>query len=201
MDNMIVGTILAGGAGVRIGGAKGLQPFAGGTLIEAVIARVADQVAALAINAAAPDVPLYRARYGDRFPLVTDTFPAGTGPLAGIVAGLEWAALQPGASWLAIFPCDTPFLPGDLVARLLAASAAGRPIMAEDGERLHGVCGLWPVAAAARLREGVASGRLRSMVSAREALDGLRCLIADRDAFFNVNTPEDLRRAEAIARS
>jgi molybdopterin-guanine dinucleotide biosynthesis protein A len=198
---VIAGTILAGGAGARIGGAKGLQPFGAGTLIGAVIARVTDQVTTLAINAAASDVPAYRERFGERFPLITDTLPAGVGPLAGIVAGLEWAASLSGPAWLATFPCDTPFLPADLVARLLAGSVAGCPIAAEDGERLHGVCGLWPISCAAKLRSGVESGRLRSMVSALEALDGMRCSISDAEAFFNVNTPEDLQRAEAIARS
>jgi molybdopterin-guanine dinucleotide biosynthesis protein A len=195
----IAGVILAGGAGTRIGGAKALRPLGSGTLIDAVIARVRDQVSALALNIADADGGDYRARFGSSFPLLGDTLPPGTGPLAGVVAGLEWAASLDGVKWLATFPCDTPFLPHDLVPHLLAASTPGRPIAAEDGERLHGVCAIWPVACAPALRAGVESGRLRSMVSALEALGGMRCTIADRDAFFNVNTPEDLKRAAEIA--
>ena len=195
----IVGVILAGGAGTRIGGAKGLQPFGNGTLIDAVAARVKHQVGALAVNIAPGDLASYFQRFSGRFPLIMDTLAPGTGPLAGVVTGLEWAISHSGVEWLATFPCDTPFLPGDLVERLLAGSVPGHPVAAEDGDRLHGVCALWPISCGAALRKGVGSGRLRSMISALKTLGGTRCEISGRDAFFNINTLEDLKRAEAMA--
>jgi molybdopterin-guanine dinucleotide biosynthesis protein A len=197
--NKIVGVILAGGAGTRIGGAKGLQPFGKDTLIDAVALRVKHQVGALALNIAPGDLGSYFSRFSGRFPLIMDTLAPGTGPLAGVVTGLEWAASHPGVEWLATFPCDTPFLPEDLVARLIAGSVAGHPVAAEDGERLHGVCALWPIACGPLLRKGVGSGRMRSMISALKALGGTRCEISDPEAFFNINTATDLRSAEAIA--
>ena len=195
----VAGIILAGGKGERIGGGKALLPFGNATLIEAVIARAAPQVDRLALNVPSTDELLYRGRFGDRFDIVTDPFEQGTGPLAGIVGGLAWAKAL-GAEWLATFPCDAPFLPQDLVSRLLAASAAGRPCAAEDAERLQGVCAIWPVVRLESLREGVESGRLRSLFAALEALNGTRCRFDDADAFFNVNTREHLAQAEAMTR-
>lgn len=196
----IAGLILAGGKGERIGGGKALLPFAGATLIEAVIAGAVPQVERLALNVPSTDELRYRERFGDRFDIVTDPFEQGTGPLAGIVAGLAWAKTV-GAEWLATFPCDAPFLPRDLVARLLAASAPGRPCAAEDSERLQGVCALWPVSCLDRLREGVESGRLRSPFAALDELGGSRCRFDDANAFFNVNTREDLAKAETMVQS
>ena len=197
----IAGIILAGGEGARIGGGKALRPFGGASLIDAVIARVKDQVDTLALNISSGEVDVYRARYANGCPLIPDAFAAGTGPLAGVVAGMEWANTLAGIEWLATFPCDTPFLPGDLVKRLVEASKPGRPVAAEDGERLHGVCAIWPVSCLPRLRAGVEQGQLRSLFSALEVLNGTRCRFDDAEAFFNVNTTADLERAEAIAAS
>lgn len=194
----IAGLILAGGKGERIGERKPLLPFAGATLIEAVIARAAPQVERLALNVPSTDESAFRARFGGRFDIVTDPFEQGTGPLAGIVGGLMWAR-DLGAEWLATFPCDAPFLPRDLVARLLAASVTARPCAAEDSERLQGVCAFWPISCLEQLREGVESGRLRSLFAALEELNGTRCRFDDRDAFFNVNTREDLAKAETLS--
>lgn len=191
---MIAGVILAGGAGSRIGGDKALMPFRSGTLIDAVIARVQSQVDALALGIPTASADAYQARFGARYPLLRDTL--GAGPLAGIVAGLEWAQ----GDWLASFPCDTPFLPKDLVAQLMR-DAVDTPVAARSGGRLHGVCAVWPVRCLAQLREGVETGQLRSLKSALDRLGGRAVDIAsDDDAFFNVNTQADLAEAEAIAR-
>ncbi len=188
---MIAGIILAGGMGTRIGGGKPLLSFGDGTLLDAVIAVARPQVDVLAINI--PDVA--RSAYESyTLPLVADSFALGTGPLAGIVAGLEWANGK--SDWLATFPCDTPFLPNDLVSRLYAV-ASDRPVAAEDAIRPQGLCALWPVACAAQLRAGVEDGHLRSITGALEELNGLRCRFDDADTFFNINTPEDLERAKA----
>ncbi len=119
------------------------------------------------------------------------------GRWAGVIAGLEWA--RGTASWLATFPCDTPFLPRDLVAQLMR-EAGDAPVAARHGGRLHGVCAVWPVSCLERLRAGVERGRLRSLHGALDRLGGTACDVAGGpDAFFNINTPDDLARAEALA--
>jgi molybdopterin-guanine dinucleotide biosynthesis protein A len=169
------------------------MPFRGAMLIDAAIARAAPQVARLAVDVHRDEEKTYRARYGDA--VLPDLFSERLGPLCGIVTGLAWLE----AEWLATFPCDTPFLPLDLVAQL-ARDAGSRPVVARHGGRLHGVCGLWPKTCLARLRAGVESGVLRSMHSALEAFEAAECEIAaPQNAFFNVNTPHDLKMAETLS--
>lgn len=198
--NSVAGVILAGGGATRIGGEKALAPFLAGTLLDAVIARVQPQVSLLALSVPAGQLDLYRQRYGESYPLLLDPFPTGVGPLGGVIAGFEWLETLDGPRWLASFPCDTPFLPSDLVAQL-AQDADDAPVAARDGSRIHGVCALWPLASAGRLRNWVEEGRLRSLRSALEALDGkTRLIAAEPEAFFNINTPEDLAAADEMAR-
>jgi molybdopterin-guanine dinucleotide biosynthesis protein A len=192
------GVILCGGAGSRIGGEKALLPFLGGTMLDAVIARVAPQLSPLALNVAADRGEIYRARYPD-YPLLLDAQPDRIGPLAGVIAGLECARTLGDVEWLATFPCDTPFLPRDLLAQL-SAPAHKVPVFAHHGGRLHGICAVWPVDCLDALKAGVEEGKLRSLHSAMEALGGLSCPVdANEYAFFNINTREDLARAEELA--
>jgi molybdenum cofactor guanylyltransferase len=98
------------------------------------------------------------------------------------------------SDWLATFPCDTPFLPADLVAQL-AKHADKSPVVAKGAQ----VCGLWPKACLAQLKEGIESGALRSVLVAVEFFGGVVCDIhATEFAFFNINTPDDLKAAEAL---
>ncbi len=192
------GMILTGGKGARIGGDKALAPFRGATLLDAVITRVGPQVPVLALNVTAKTCA-YFATYAARHPLVPDDLPEGSGPLAGIVAGLDWLAATERGDWLATFPCDTRFLPADLVAQLMA-QAGTAPVAARAEGRSQGVCAVWPVGCRSRLREGVESGAWRSLWGALEHLGGVACdVVSERDAFFNVNTAEDLQRAEEMA--
>ncbi len=194
---MIAGVILAGGAGTRIGGNKALAPLRGRTLIDAVMARARDQVGTLALSVPTVGADAYRARFEGHYPLLFDAL-ADAGPLAGVVAGLEWA-VRGNASWLATFPCDTPFLPRDLVAQLMR-EANDAPVAARHAGRLHGVCTVWPVSCLERLRVDVGRGQLRSLHGALDHLGGtIRDIDASPDAFFNINTPDDLARAEAMA--
>lgn len=201
-DNMpprtMAGVILCGGAGIRMRGEKALLPFQGGTLLDAVIARAAPQVSCLALNLAADREKVYRRHYPD-YPLLLDAQPDRIGPLAGVIAGLEWALALGDVEWLATFPCDTPFLPVNLVAQL-SAPARNVPVFAYHGDHLHGICAVWPIDCLDALKTGVEKGRLRSLHSAKEALGGLPCPVAaDAYAFFNINTREDLARAEELA--
>ena len=197
-QHSVAGIILCGGASSRMGGDKALLPFGGGTLLDAVIARAAPQVSRLALSVAADREKTYRLRYS-HYPLLFDAQPDRIGPLAGVIAGLKWAQSLGDVEWLATFPCDTPFLPRDVVAQLSSIARAA-PVFAHHGDRLHGVCALWPVDCLKPLEAGVERGTLRSLHSAMEALDGVSCHIeADGYAFFNVNTREDFARAEELA--
>jgi molybdopterin-guanine dinucleotide biosynthesis protein A len=192
----IPGLILAGGGARRMGGGdKALLPLAGRPLVAHVVDRLAPQVGRLALGANGDP-----ARFsGFGLAVVADGEP-GMGPLAGLLAGLDWAAAL-GAPALVTAAVDTPFLPRDLVARLLAAAgAAGIAVAAAEGgagpER-HPTAGLWPVALRAALRADLAAGERR--LGAWAAARG--CAVArfpDAGAFFNVNTPADLARAEAM---
>jgi molybdopterin-guanine dinucleotide biosynthesis protein A len=195
------GLILAGGLARRMGGGDKARITIGGrTILDRVIARLAPQCSALIINANGDP-----ARFADtRLPVVADTVPDFAGPLAGILAGLDWAATHaPGVSDIASVPGDCPFLPADLVSRLDAArQAAGTPLAcARSGEWRHPVVGLWPLALRDNLRRALTEEGLHKI----EAWTGRHGVaIADWpdapvDPFFNVNTPDDVAAAERIA--
>ncbi len=198
-----LGVILAGGQARRMGGGdKCLLPLAGRRIVEHVIARLAPQVEALAINANGDG-----ARFADlSLPVIADSVPGFAGPLAGVLAGLDWAAGR-GASHIVTAAGDTPFLPPDLVTRLIAAAtASGMPIAlaaTPDGARgrvRHPTFGLWPVVLRADLRRALDEG-VRKVVLWTDRHGAAEALFpaGGHDPFFNVNTPGDLVRAEEIA--
>jgi molybdopterin-guanine dinucleotide biosynthesis protein A len=201
MSPPVLGLLLAGGLARRMGGGdKGLRLLAGTAILDRVIARARPQVAALLLNANGDP-----ARLADRgLPVVADALPGFLGPLAGILAGLDWAAAhRPELPWLVSLPTDTPFLPADLVTRLLAAVAAERAELAcaASAGRPHPVVGLWPVALRAPLRRALAEEGLRKIDAWTERF---RLAVVDWpavpfDPFLNVNTPDDLALAERLA--
>lgn len=193
--------ILAGGRASRMGGGdKGLLCVGGQSLLARVIARLAPQCAPLALNANGD--PTRFAGFG--LPVLADSLPDMPGPLAGILVGLDWAAAQ-GAGAVISVAADTPFLPFDLAARLQAAAGpSGLSLAAsrETGGGLvqHPTFGLWPVTLRSDLRAALLAGqrRVRSFAAGNAA--GVAVWdAAPYDPFFNVNTPEDLARAERIA--
>lgn len=178
---------------------KALLMLGGETLLSHVIARLRDQCGPLAISANCdPDV---FAEYA--LPVLPDPVAGFPGPLAGILAGMEWAA-ELGAEHVVSVSVDTPFLPLDLVHRLkeaagrhgiaLAASADGQGRMQD-----HPTCGLWPVALRAELHLAIESGLLRPGQYAA-AHDPGRALFESRgfDPFTNINTPQDLVQAQGL---
>ncbi|NUH65740.1 molybdenum cofactor guanylyltransferase MobA [Sulfitobacter sp. S0837] len=196
-----LGVILAGGQATRMGGGdKGLLPLGQGTLLSSVIARLEPQVAALALNANGN-----AARFADLgLRVLPDSIEGFAGPLAGVLAGLDWAAAQ-GAETIVTAAADTPFFPCDLVPQLLlAADGMTHPLAlaatpdAQRGKARHPTFGLWPVALRDDLRAALQGG-LRKVVLWTQAHDGREALFPDEAAFFNVNTPEDLAKAEAMA--
>ena len=197
-----VGLLLAGGLSRRMGGGdKALRPLAGRTLLDHVVDRVRPQVDALVLNANGD--PARFARFG--LPVVPDSIAGFAGPLAGILAGLDWtAANRPECPLVVSIPTDAPFLPADLVARLgagMAAAGADLACAASDG-RPHPVIGLWPVALREALRQAVAVEGVRKVDvwTARYRLATVEFPVAAGDPFFNANRPEDLDRAAALLR-
>ncbi len=205
MDNRetrVAGLVVAGGKAVRMGADKPFAPFREGYLLDAVIARVRPQVDALMLNVRPEHIERCRSRYGDEFALLRDAYDGEAGPLGGVVAGLQELP-STGASWLATFPCDTPFLPRDIVAKLQAAAKASVnvPVVAVASGNVQSLCALWPYQSLGVLRAGIASGEFRSVWWALDAMMAPRIDVsAEPHAFFNINTPDDLTEAERLAR-
>lgn len=183
-EHDIPAVILAGGQGRRIGGGKAHALLGGVPLWRHVLGRIEPQVARLAVNA------------GEAFEdveCVADEVP-GLGPLGGILAAMVWAA-DAGAGRVLTVAVDTPFLPSDLVARL--GVAEGRIIAAHTADGLHGTTALWDVTLADSLRAALAGGT-RKVTSWADTIGVHSVMFEEADAFFNVNTAEDLAHAEAL---
>ena len=199
----IAGVILAGGLARRMGGGdKALLELGGETLLARVIARLKPQVGEVVLNANGD--PGRFAEFG--LPVVADTVEGFAGPLAGILAGMRWAAAR-GHTHVASAAGDTPFFPADLVARLAeTVRSGGQPIALaatndpERGLSEHPTFGLWPVDLADNLEQALTVGNMRKII-VWTSRHGCARAVFDEDAeypFFNVNTPEDMVEAERI---
>lgn len=180
--------ILAGGAATRMGGGdKGRLAIGGRSLLSRVIDRLEPQVNGLALSANGDPE-----RFADLgLPVVADSLADRPGPLAGVLAGLDWAAGR-GAEAIVTAAADSPFLPLDLVTRL---ERVGGLVLARSPGGRQPTFGRWPVSLRADLRSALAEG-VRKVVIFTRAMDGAWADFPDDDAFFNVNTPEDLAQAE-----
>ena len=196
----IAGVLLAGGRSRRMGGGdKSLRPLGGRPIIAHVIERARPQVRALALNANGD--PARFSRFD--LPVVADSVEGYAGPLAGVLAGLDWAAAAvPGCAWVASFATDAPFLPRDLVPRLVAGLAGDRfePACAASGGQVHPVFGLWPLALRDTLRRALVVEGMRKvdLFTARYRLVTVDFPVGEVDPFFNTNSPEDLETAERL---
>lgn len=201
----IVGCVLAGGRSSRMGGGdKGLLPFAGSTMIERAIDRLKGSVDALVVNANGD--PVRFAHLG--LPVVPDPVEGYAGPLAGVLAGLDFAAAHhPEARFVVTAAADTPFFPETLVESLADAAATDETVVlaaSDDGK--HPVFGLWPVKLREDLRAFLADGSTRKVLAwvdrhpnAVVRFPPIRVGERVVDPFLNVNTPEELAAAEAMA--
>ncbi len=195
------GVVLAGGLARQMGGGdKPLREIAGKTILARVIARLAPQCECLVLSANGD--PERFASFG--LPVIADGVEGHPGPLAGILAALDWtAANRPKAAWMVSAPGDCPFLPRDLVTRLREAA------IAEDAElavaaslgRTHTVIGLWSVALRDALRHALVVEGVRKVGqwTARRRVATVAWPAEPIDPFFNANTADDLAEAERLA--
>jgi molybdopterin-guanine dinucleotide biosynthesis protein A len=198
-----LGLVLAGGLARRMGGGdKALIKIGGITILDRVIATLSGQCVDIVINANGDP-----GRFADTgCVVIPDNVPDHPGPLAGILAGIDWLAAQDnGVEWMLSVPGDCPFLPDDLVEKLHAARrrmGADVPLAcARSGEWRHPVVGLWPLALRSDLRKALVEEDLRKIEVWTERHGIAIADWPDRpvDPFLNVNTPEDVERATRIA--
>jgi molybdopterin-guanine dinucleotide biosynthesis protein A len=198
-----LGLVLAGGLARRMGGGDKARITIGGiSILDRVLATLSGQCTGTIINANGDPK-----RFADtELEVVPDNVPDHPGPLAGILAGLDWLAAQNnGIEWLLSVPGDCPFLPDDLVERLHQARrkmGAGVPLAcARSGAWRHPVVGLWPLALRADLRKALVEEDLRKIEvwTTRHGVAIAEWPAEPVDPFLNINTPEDAERAEHIA--
>jgi molybdenum cofactor guanylyltransferase len=196
-----IGLILAGGLARRMGGGDKARIEIGGvSILDRVLATLSAQCPRMVINANGDP-----ARFEDTdLTVVPDSVEGHPGPLAGVLAGLDWlAAQQLGIEWMVSVPGDCPFLPDDLVERLhVARREAGVPLAcARSGEWRHPVVALWPVALREDLRKALVEDDVRKIEvwTARHGVAIADWPAEPVDPFLNVNTPEDVARAEQLA--
>ena len=193
--------VLAGGLSRRMGGGdKPMRTIAGRSILDRVIARLRPQCDCIVLNANGD--PARFARFG--LPVIADSILHFPGPLAGILAGLDWtAANRPGAAFVLTAASDCPFLPRDLVARLhkVRIEQDAQIAVAASGGRSHHVIGLWAVALRDELRHALTAEGIRKVESwtARYRTATATWPTEPLDPFFNANTTDDLAEAERLA--
>lgn len=190
----VAGIILAGGRARRMGGGeKALLDLGGRPVIAHVITRLG---VARAISANGD--PARLARFG--LPVLPDEVPGWPGPLAGVLAGMEWAAMQ-GFSHVVTAAADTPFFPPDLPSRLIAGLAGHAIALAAtpdaDGMRPHPTFGIWDVGLRSDLRRALRDEGMRKVAAWADRHGATSIRFDDPEAFFNINTPQDLAIARA----
>ena len=196
----IPGVLLAGGLARRMGGGdKPMRTIAGRTILDRVIARLGPQCDGLILNANGD--PARFAAFG--LPVIADGVSDFPGPLAGILAALDWAAAnRPEVKLVLSAAADCPFLPRDLVSRLYAALVAENAelaVAASDGQS-HPVIGLWSVALRDQLRHALVVEDVRKIDrwTARFRLATVTWPTTPLDPFFNANTMDDIAEAERL---
>lgn len=200
MVNGILGVVLAGGLARRMGGGdKGLQLLGGKPILSRILERLAPQVDGIVLNANGDP-----ARFAAwNLPVAGDAVEGFVGPLAGVLAGLDWARRhRTDITDIVTVPADGPFVPRDLVPRMMQARAAAGADLAcaESAGQACPVVGLWPVRLYDDLRRAVVEEDIRKVDrwTARHRLVQVDFPAAPVDPFFNANAPEDLAEAERL---
>jgi len=192
----LYGLVLAGGRSSRFGREKAAAEVAGRPMVAWVIDVLKLGCLDVAVSAG-PDT--YAASFAEQAgcTALADQASDADGPLAGVHAGLIWAHAK-GADALATAPCDTPFLPADLVARLAEGWTPGDSArVAVSPKGIEPLCALWPVASLHLIGETLAAGRHPPIRQVLERLRAIEIAFPDADAFANLNTPTDYAAAKA----
>lgn len=196
----VAGVILAGGQSRRMGGnEKSFLDVGGKTCLEWVASRFGAQVDLLALNANGD---------ADRFknlnlPILSDSIDGFVGPLAGVLAGMQWARQQSGVTHIITAASDTPFLPNNLLHRLTDELFVPNEIaMASSHGRIHPVFALWPIKLAEELQHFLVDEDKRKILEFANRYGLVEVVFTEEgaDPFFNINTPEDRQKAEIMAR-
>ena len=203
MSSLVNGVILAGGRGRRMGGKqKSFALLRGQTLIQHVVEHVRPQVNKLLLNINDDPPPFSSAG----LPTQRDSCSGHLGPLAGILTGMEWTAREyPDVNYIFSAPVDCPFLPEDLVGKLLVAREEKQAdlALATSAAQVHYTIGLWPVSQKDRLRSALLCGGIRRVETwaKRHSIVLVDYEFENIDPFANMNSPEELLLAEKILRS
>jgi molybdopterin-guanine dinucleotide biosynthesis protein A len=187
------GLVLAGGRSLRFGADKALARFCGELLLERA-RRPLQELPAVAISAKLGSAVAVHAHQRET-PLVTDDPAAPDGPLAGVLAGLDWAHAL-GFSFLASAPCDAPVLPLDLIATLLAGRGEARAAYVQTVRGPHPLCAVWDTALKTHLRSILMRGKHPSVRAFLAEIGAAPARFDADDAFINANTPDILRNLE-----
>lgn len=182
----VAGLIFSGGRSSRFGTDKALTEVDGSPMIERVQSRFEPQVAHLAVAGPAHNTGLLSLDDGDFKDM---------GPLAGLLAGMNWVKLNGLGDWLVTSPCDVPRLPTNLVELLVNAAVPGRACVLESDGHLQAACALWPIAALPKIAERLSNGEKLSLFAALQDAHVHLHKVAKEDlngAFTNINTQEDL---------
>ncbi len=196
----VTGVILAGGLARRMGGGdKALLQLGGRPILDHVIERLRGQVSAMVLNANGD--PKRFAAYG--LPVAADTVDGFAGPLAGVLAGMDWSLEHtPEAEWIVTAASDTPFFPADVVARFQSTvrDEGADMACASSRGRNHPVFGLWPVKLRDALLKAMVDEDIRKVDvwTARYQLAVVEFASEPFDPFFNANRPDDLEKAERL---
>ena len=197
----IPGVLLAGGLARRMGGGdKPMRQIAGRTILDRVIARLKPQCDGLVLNANGD--PARFVAFG--LPVIPDGVADFPGPLAGILASLDWAAAnRPDVEFMLSAATDCPFLPRDLVSRLYRAlqQQGAELAVAASGDQSHPVIGLWGVRLREELRHALVVEDVRKIDrwTARYRLATVTWPVQPLDPFFNANTMDDIEEADRLA--
>jgi len=194
MNQRVAGLVLAGGRSLRFGGEKAAALLGGRPLLLWAALRLQASCGAVAVNVR-PATEAEALARAEGLPVLYDAPGDADGPLAGVRAGLTWAA-QVGARALAVSPCDAPLLPDDLFARLIEAAGQGAA-MAQTSEGRQPLCAVWPVTALAAVSEALAGGAHPPTWRVLEGLGAASVHFEPPEAFANLNTRDDLAAAQA----
>ena len=199
-EDNILGAILAGGQSKRMGKDKLFLEFNNKKLIEHTIDKVKKYL---------KKVIIITNQNNEFFPknnlmTVKDCIEGQLGPLVGILTAMKWAKEKsPNYSWVASFPCDTPFFPENIISKFIEESKKNESLMlcASSHGRKHNIFGLWSLDLYDKLYDDLVNNKVRKVQDWTKAnnIKNLEFEFKDYDPFFNINTADDLEYAKKLS--